>query len=350
MPVLGDVLGLGEPLNQHSAQGILAAVLPDRGPYAVSTHIQSGRHRLYVGRDVEGAGYLVKQAVFNANSTAAESWFYRNICPRFEYAPEPVAVLDLEHIVVLTYLDGAVRISDMAQEDPGAALEGLVHTALPLAQLHSIQLPTEGWPGATSTLPPLDPVPLDLWNSSSSGARTITSIVQQRPRLAQAYTTARNPTGPRTLVHSDLKNDNILYHGSRLYLIDWELAGIGAPAVDLGAVVGSMLCLWIDHLAIDADTSIENWVEGAALSFESLRDAVERFVTAYRHSLTAAGRVSMSTIVRAAAAWIVGRTFAEASLGYTATASQRLRLVVAESLVVHPERLITEGLLEEATV
>ncbi len=329
--------------SEHSVQLLLGAVLPECGPFTVHSHPQSGRHCLYVGQDEGGVRYLVKRTPPSAGGAAAETWFYGHLEPRFEYAPKPLAVVEDQHVVVLEYLDGADSVSDMARRDPRAGLAGLVDAASPVARLHSLAPEGTDGPLTTTTLAPLDPVPLDLWNSSSDGARTVIALLQGRTRLAEAYRSQREPGGPRTFVHGDIKVDNILYLDGRPYLIDWELAGIGTPTMDLGAAVGSMVCLWVDNLAADADASIATWVRDAPLQWDDVRDAARRFVSTYLTNLTAAVDVPVGDIVRAAATWVVARTWADASQRHAATPWDRLRLITANSLIERPKHLMEEA-------
>ncbi|MCX6936208.1 MAG: phosphotransferase [Verrucomicrobia bacterium] len=60
-------------------------------------------------------------------------------------------------------------------------------------------------------------------------------IVQLPGRIDRALRAARNQ--PVTLIHGDLRADNLLFTGSRtrprVFFIDWQLAGWGLPAFDL---------------------------------------------------------------------------------------------------------------------
>ncbi len=41
----------------------------------------------------------------------------------------------------------------------------------------------------------------------------------------------------RSLIHADLIAENVIIQGDRAYIVDWEYAGLGDPAVDLAQVV-----------------------------------------------------------------------------------------------------------------
>jgi Ser/Thr protein kinase RdoA (MazF antagonist) len=70
---------------------------------------------------------------------------------------------------------------------------------------------------------------------------------------------------PRALIHGDLKWDNVLVTrrsagSARVAIVDWELAGLGDPAWDVGSALGSLLGFWVlsvphDEPALAADAS-----------------------------------------------------------------------------------------------
>ena len=69
----------------------------------------------------------------------------------------------------------------------------------------------------------------------------------------------------RTVIHGDVKFDNVLVAADRMVLVDWELAGLGAPVWDLAGVVDGLLLPWCvsgRRVSIDA-TSVARLAEPA---------------------------------------------------------------------------------------
>jgi len=62
-------------------------------------------------------------------------------------------------------------------------------------------------------------------------------------------------TGPRTLVHQDLRLDNLLWDGHRAWLIDWQTLAWTSPAWDLAFFLGTAL-----------EPSVRRQVEGQLLA------------------------------------------------------------------------------------
>ncbi|MEV0599867.1 aminoglycoside phosphotransferase family protein [Streptomyces sp. NPDC050315] len=93
----------------------------------------------------------------------------------------------------------------------------------------------------------------------------------------------RDGWGPKSLVHFDLRDDNILVKGAdcqhpQVALIDWELAGFGDPMLDVGTIVGQLLIQWLHTLRGDADrlSDADTWA--------TVRRNVGLFLAAYEHS------------------------------------------------------------------
>lgn len=59
-----------------------------------------------------------------------------------------------------------------------------------------------------------------------SRRRSLESALGRAPRLEA-----------RSLIHADLIAENVIVHDGRAYIVDWEYAGLGDPAVDLAQVV-----------------------------------------------------------------------------------------------------------------
>lgn len=182
---------------------------------------------------------------------------------------------------------------------------------------------------------------LPYWNRSSEGARAVIRHVQRRPLLAGAYAEARRMLeDPTVVVHGDIKSDNVLFTERGPWLIDWELSGFGSPLVDIGAVVGSMIGLWIDGLAIDADSPTDAWLLAGTLPWAVIQDSFDRFLAGYARELAANDAPMIrASAVRAAAAWMVGRAWADSSVTTVTSSQALLRLVVANSLVKDPAHL-----------
>jgi hypothetical protein len=77
------------------------------------------------------------------------------------------------------------------------------------------------------------------------------AVAEAIGRLAGAWT-------PRAFLHGDVKFDNVLVGaGGELVLVDWELAGRGAPEWDLAGVIdGLLLAHCVSGGAVDAELAV----------------------------------------------------------------------------------------------
>jgi hypothetical protein len=116
-------------------------------------------------------------------------------------------------------------------------------------------------------------------------------LYQRFPSLSQAIDELASSITSDCLVHNDLKINNILLalnwekSGSNVIrLIDWERVNWGDPAFDLGCLLGSYLEIWLDGLVMDKNLSINESLQLATTSLESLQPSLFTIVRSYLES------------------------------------------------------------------
>jgi hypothetical protein len=323
------------PLHSLDASRVAAILGRYSGGAEVSVaeHVQSGRNRLFLAESSGGQSWIAKQ---NQADFDSEAWFYEHAAETFGAAPRCLLADTMARTVILEQVPVARTLHEISVSDPLGVL-GMASVLAPiLAQLHGTKFLSP--PPAQCVLPELDPVDMYSLATASPAAVDLLQRVQARPQLAGVLQKAREQLGPKGLIHGDLKIDNILWSPTGYHFIDWELCGLGPLGWDFGALLGSLVCLWIDGLAIDESGEIEQWVAGGEIPFEILHKAVGTFIENYNEGadIGVPDRESLAVHV---AAWIVGRVWAEAALGRRLSARQLVRLVVAESLAAEPYEL-----------
>jgi hypothetical protein len=273
-----------EPTDLSRAHGVWAVHLPDDRRVVVKSGAFTAPDTGSTGAAQEGLG--------------AELFVQRMArwCLPLQEAIPSSAAVDEEHGILVVEDLGAGHPASLALVsdtigDPDAffrllgARVGAVHRAtaglpLPPARpplvLHVLR-PGERTDAAT--------VGLDL----AEATRALIALLRAQPALMAAAARVRTPAG-RALVHHDLKWDNIaVAPGPFPVLVDWELAGAGDPAWDLG-------CLVAEHLLRDASTAVGLPSPGRAL--------VRGYGEAARISSRAAGlfaeRVALASVLRLA--------------------------------------------------
>ncbi|HEY5821581.1 MAG TPA: phosphotransferase [Propionibacteriaceae bacterium] len=223
--------------------------------------------------------------------------------PVAEALPTPIAIDEDRHLLVLEDV-GAAQAGSLAQQvglppilyaevvasSIGTAeltrLSGLIGAAM--GRLHRA---TAGFP-----LPPA-PTPVVLaglgpqsWPLGGAMDDAVT-VLREVPTLVDAAEELAGPVAG-CLVNHDLKWDNIVISGPgpapRPVLLDWEMAGLGDPAWDLG-------CLLSEHLVRHPET-VE--VDQAARALLGAYAAAARVKAGVRSAL--ARRVWLATALRTA--------------------------------------------------
>lgn len=129
----------------------------------------------------------------------------------------------------------------LAGADPGSCERAVAGLGRATAALHAC--PVDGLPGAAPTvLSPDDLEPRDL---ALLGAATLEVYreVQDDDAAVALIRRARDDRHPDGVVHNDLRAGNVLVPGSDpgdVRLVDWEFAGAGSRARDLGTVLADL--------------------------------------------------------------------------------------------------------------
>jgi hypothetical protein len=144
-----------------------------------------------------------------------------------------------------------------------------------------------------------------------------------QPRLPGALRALGSRWSPGAVVHGDLTAGNILVEpgrGRSFSLVDWELAGLGDPAADLGTLAGSVL--WAALMAGAA---------GRSPSYPVVRAWLTRLLSCY--DAAAPGAVDAPYALQWAGYWIVERVCVTLPAGDELPARARDALNLAADLL-----------------
>jgi Ser/Thr protein kinase RdoA (MazF antagonist) len=176
--------------------------------------------------------------------------------------------------------------------DVDAAWADLVAAIVPpLARFHRETRDLARAPGTVAALAPTEPwgltlmdgdAPAELWSTPVIGA--LLADAANDPALVNGLREARRMWRPLTLIHADLKHDNILLRrtatGVRVRITDWEMARIGDPAWDLATLFARLLVAregappWGKRDLDGARTLITTYAECSKLSSDALAPRV----------------------------------------------------------------------------
>jgi Ser/Thr protein kinase RdoA (MazF antagonist) len=132
----------------------------------------------------------------------------------------------------------------------------------------------------------------------------VLKMMQKNSAIAGGLDSLRSDWSPETLVHNDIKGDNLLVRKSaggdvHMAIVDWELVQIGDPAWDVGNVFRDLLGYWLITVPLSGDLTPEQMLEQAALPLTALHPAARSFWEAYRTSVRLAADVEAVFLQRA---------------------------------------------------
>jgi aminoglycoside phosphotransferase (APT) family kinase protein len=129
---------------------------------------------------------------------------------------------------------------------------------------------------------------LDSLYRMSAASIELTSLIQDSDRLCSALDEMHGSWTPSSATHGDIRWDNFLVlrggdsrHWTRLQLIDWELAGAGDPACDIGAFFGEYLRAWLQSIPIVDVNDPGRLLVHASLPLSRMRPALGAFWDGY---------------------------------------------------------------------
>lgn len=176
-------------------------------------------------------------------------------------------------------------------------------------------------------------------------------IVRSYPDLTRVLDALRRDWQVRCLIHGDMKWDNcVLYHPPdddgtiRLRVVDWELADIGDPCWDVGAILQAYVCFWLLSIPVTAGGSATALVDFAQYPLEKMQPAIRAFWNAYVSALEldeAGAGVCLERSVKYAAARMIQTAYEYMQYAQQLTASAIYLLQVSLNMLTRPADAIT---------
>lgn len=253
----------------------------------------SRRNCVFLATTRAGPSFVVKQAgPRSAHTLAHEAAVLGALAGTAELAGRVPVVVHHEPAarrLVVTTPGGARDWGDHRGRFPRIPARVLGRT---LAALHRLPVgaveepPQDVDPMWALSLPePPHELVLDL----SAAAQDLVARIQASDRLCRRLDELRSTPDDDVLVHGDLRWANCLAlaaagseRRTRLVLVDWELAGPGAAAFDVGTVLAEYLSVWIGSIPIGDPRDPGRLVARARHPLERMRPAIHDFWSAYR--------------------------------------------------------------------
>lgn len=184
--------------------------------------------------------------------------------------------------------------------------------------------------------------PVDLLLDLSEAAQELVGRLQAGERLCDRLRQLSETAADDALVHGDLRWDNCLMvavppsrRRTRLLLVDWELAGPGAAAFDVGAVLAEYLRVWLASIPMVEPSDLPRLLPQAGRPLHAMQPAVGAFWAAYRGSNPRSPR--LRRVIDLAAVRLL-QTAVEQARGLAEVSAQVMAAVqVADHMLRGPE-------------
>jgi aminoglycoside phosphotransferase (APT) family kinase protein len=176
----------------------------------------------------------------------------------------------------------------------------------------------------------------------SAGGRDLVARLQADQEMCARLDELREAATDGALVHGDLRWENCLAvaapgsgRRTRVLLVDWELAGAGAPELDLGTVFAEYLRSWVGSIPIIDPRAPGRLVARAGHPLERMQPAMHAFWSAYR---LACGRApKLRRVVELAAVRLLQSAVERAQGLGTPTAHVVTLLQLADNMLAQPD-------------
>ena len=174
-----------------------------------------------------------------------------------------------------------LRSLHLRERAVSASVAALVGEAL--AVVHAVAAPTAAafgpasWPNFLRVYQPS----VEIFRNASAANLQLIRIVQGSSALCTDLSELRAQLRCESLLHNDIKWDNILIGVNRAYFVDWESALYGDPAWDVGSAFGQYLSWWLYSVPRAAGTSTAISSEFTLQPLASVQLALNALWTSY---------------------------------------------------------------------
>ncbi|HKI02260.1 MAG TPA: phosphotransferase [Thermoanaerobaculia bacterium] len=177
-------------------------------------------------------------------------------------------------------------------------------------------------------------------------------ILQTQERLSENLDRAGKLWKTETVIHGDIKSDNVLVLPDGVRLVDWELAQAGDPAWDVAGALQDFVLFWVFSMPVGGGMSAEEMAAAARFPLAVLQPAIRAFWRGYRAAAGLAGEAANAVLGRAvpfSAARLIQSAYELAHDSAALPAHSVLLLQISANLLGDPERgqLELYGLLQE---
>jgi Ser/Thr protein kinase RdoA (MazF antagonist) len=308
----------------------------------------SRRNSVFLAMKRAGPTYVIKQAdTETARTLAHEAAILRFLAETTELAGHVPEVVEHEPAMARLVLKTPGGARDWIEHHRAGRFPQIPARILGrvLAALHRLPVDeVEPLPAGfdrmwgTSLVEPRHDLLLDL----SAGAQDIVARIQASDALCRRLDELRGAASDGALVHGDLRWENCLAVAApgsrrmtRLLLVDWEDAGPGTAAFDVGTVLAEYLRSWVASIPIFDPDDPSRLSAGAKHPRHRIQPAIHAFWSAYR--LANPKCPTLDRVIELAAVRVLQSAVENAQRLATASARVITQVQLADNMLRRPE-------------
>lgn len=312
----------------------------------------------------DGPSYLVKQPTSSdpedIGTFRKEAAFYEisQRQPDFEplrrYLPRLYLYDSKNYVLVVELIHDSQNLMEYHERIDDFPVQPARVIGEALAALHSIPTVklTDGKLGPSlgrvpSILYVHRPGPKLFENASSANIQMI-QIIQRHPELCDALVALKEELRNESLIHADVKWTNFIVRATsdardcELKLVDWEMAELGDPCVDVGSIFADYLGFWILSLPVSGESAPDRWMELTRHPLEAMQPAMCAFWESYTGHSTAEPRDLLLRSVKYCAARLIQTGYEYMQMSNRLTGNVLCLLQVSLNILKRPQSAIDD--------
>lgn len=282
----------------------------------------SRRNRNYRIISPDGC-YLLKQAVGSdrIETLSREAAIYQQLFSGDQkngiasHLPRFCAYDSEQHILILELIQDAETLREQQQRLGRASSHAAKQIADALASLHRVKLTSkEKTTTPRASVLSLHQPSLASYRNISRGALQLVEVIQKQKGLTDHLDQLRHEWQPSGFIHGDIRAENFLIpaplgrgkrpaeisRGKRpVKIVDFEFAGAGDAAWDVGSLFAEYLSFWLFSFPLMTASQLDRFIHLAACPLDEIQPSLRSFWIQYARCMTLEDSKSDQFLLRA---------------------------------------------------